>query len=162
MSKAGLILVFLLGSFPVNSPANEDLKARNLRGISAFQLVVEEPTADARTAGITEEAVRNQVGAFFKTFLPRIALDRKEGPSLYVRIILHQRQKEDLYYGTIGVYVDRAVIVLSPKGNFPAFSQVWENTAVFSGRDPLLGTYDILAKLLNLLAGDFKKANPSN
>lgn len=160
MSKAGLIFIFLLGSFPVNSPANDDLKARNLRGISAFQLVVEEPTADARAAGITEEAVRNQVGAFFETFLPHIPLSGKEGPSLYVRIILHKRQKEDLYYGTIGVYVDRAVIVLSPKGNFPAFSQVWENTAVFSGRDPVLGTYEILSKLLNFMVGDFKKENP--
>ena len=160
MGKAGLIFVFLFFLFPVNSPAQEDPKVWNLRGISAFQLIVEKPTPDARAAGMTEEAIRNQVVAFFQTFLPHIVLDRKEGPSLYVRIILHKRQKEDLYYGTIGVYIDRAVIVLSTQGNFPAFSQVWENTAVFSGRDPLLGTYEILAKLLNLLVEDFKKANP--
>ncbi len=160
MGKAGFIFVFLLCLLPVNSPAQEDPKAWSLRGISAFQLVVEKPTPDARAAGVTEEAIRNQVVAFLQTFLPHIPLDGKEGPSLYVRIILHKRQKEDLYYGTIGVHIDRAVIVLSPQGNFPAFSQVWENTAVFSGRDPLLGTYEILAKLLNLLVDDFKKANP--
>jgi hypothetical protein len=160
MGKAGFIFVFLLCFFPVNSPAQEDPKVWSLRGISVFQLIVEQPTTDARAAGMTEEAIRNQVVAFFKTFLPHIPLDGKEGPSLYVRIILHKRQKEDLYYGTIGVHIDRAVIVLSPQGNFPAFSQVWENTAVFSGRDPLLGTYEILAKLLNLLVEDFKKANP--
>jgi hypothetical protein len=160
VGKAGLIFVFLFFLFPANTAAQEDPKVWNLRGISAFQLIVEKPTADARAAGMTEEAIRNQVVAFFQTFLPHIPVDGKEGPSLYVRIILHKRQKEDLYYGTIGVYIDRAVIVLSPQGNFPAFSQVWENTAVFSGRDPLLGTYEILAKLLNLLVEDFKKANP--
>jgi hypothetical protein len=160
MGKAGLIFVFIFYLFPADTPAQEDPKVWNLRGISAFQLIVEQPTADARAAGMTEEAIRNQVVAFFKTFLPHIPPDGKEGPSLYVRIILHKRQKEDLYYGTIGVHIDRAVTVLSPQGNFPTFAQVWENTAVFSGRDPLLGTYEILAKLLHLLVEDFKKANP--
>jgi hypothetical protein len=160
MGKAGFIFVFLLCLFPVSSPAQEDPKVGNLRGISAFQLIVEKLTSDARAAGMAEEAIRNQVVAFFQTFLPHIPLDGKEAPSLYVRIILHKRQKEDLYYGTIGVHIDRAVIVLSPQGNFPAFSQVWENTAVFSGRDPVLGTYEILGKLLTLLIEDFKEANP--
>jgi len=160
MGKAGFIFAFLLCLVPVPSSAGEDPKVRNLGGISAFQLIVEQPTADARNAGITESAIRNQVAAFFKTFIPHIPLDAKEGPSLYVRIVLHKRKQEDLYYGTIGVHVDRAVIILSPKGNFPAFSQIWENTVVFSGRDPLTGTYEILAKLLNLLVEDFKKANP--
>lgn len=160
MGKAGLIFAFLLCLFPVSSPAQEDPKVWNLRDISSFQLIVEQPTADARAAGMTEEAIRNQVVAFLQAFLPHVPLDGKESPSLYVRIVLHKRKKEDLYYGTIGVHIDRAVIVLSPQGNFPAFSQVWENTAVFSGRDPLLGTYEILPKLLNLLVDDFKKANP--
>jgi len=145
---------------PVPFTAGEDLRAWNLRDISAFQLVVEEPTRDAREVGITEEAVRSQVAAIFQKSLPHVPLDGKDGPSLYVRIVLHKRQKDDLYYGMISVHVDRAVLVLSPKENFPTFSQVWENTAVFSGRDPLLGTYEILAKLLNLLIEDCKKANP--
>jgi hypothetical protein len=161
MSKVSLIFILLFLLCPIHSPAGEDPKVWSLRGISAFQLIVEKPTPDAREAGITEEAIRNQVGAFFTAFLPHVPLDGKEGPSLYVRIILYKRQKEDLYYGTIGVHIDRAVTVLSPQGDFPAFSQVWENTAVFSGRDPLLATYEILAKLLNLLVEDFKEANPS-
>lgn len=144
----------------IASLAGEDSKVWNLRDISAFQLIVERPTEDAREVGITEEAVRNQVAALFKTSLSHVPLDRKEGPSLYVRIVLYKRQKEDLYYGVISVNVDRAVMVLSPKGNFPTFSQVWENTVVFSGRDPLPGTYRILADLINLLVGDFQKANP--
>jgi hypothetical protein len=60
----------------------------------------------------------------------------------------------------ISVNVDRAVMVLSPKENFPTFSQVLENTVVFSGKDPLPGTYRILSDLINLLVEDFKKANP--
>jgi hypothetical protein len=159
--KAALIfmLPFLLCS--IQSIAGEDPSVWNLRDIPSFQIIVERPTADAREAGITEEAVRNQVAAHFQTSLPEVSLAGKEGPSLYVRIVLHKRQKDDLYYGLISVHVDRAVIVLSPKGNFPTFSQVWENTVVFSGKDPLLGTYEILGKLLTLLIEDFKKANPS-
>jgi hypothetical protein len=162
MSKVGLILILLFLLCPIYSTAGEDPKAGNLRDISAFQIIVEKPTSDARAAGITEEAIRNQVAAHFQTFLPQVSLDGKEGPSLYVRTVLYKRQKEDLYYGMIGVYIDRAVIVLSPEGNFPAFSQVWENTVVFSGKDPLLGTYEILGKLLRLLIEDFKEANPSH
>ena len=161
MSKVGLIFILFFLLSPLPSTAGEDPKVWSLRGISGFQLIVEKPTPDARAAGITEEAIRNQVVARFQTFLPQLSLDKKEGPSLYVRTILYKRKKEDLYYGTIGVHVDRAVIVLSPQGNFPAFSQIWENTVVFSGRDPLLATYEILAKLLRLLVEDFKEANPS-
>jgi hypothetical protein len=161
MSKAGLFFILLFLLCPVYSPAGEDPKAGNLRDISTFQIIVEKQTADAREAGITEEAARNQVAAHFQTSLPEVSLDGKEGPSLYVRIVLHKRKKEDLYYGMVSVHVDRAVIVLSPKGDFPAFSQVWENTVVFSGKDPLLGTYEILGKLLTLLIEDFKRANSS-
>jgi len=145
---------------PVPFTAGEDLKAWSLRDISAFQLIVERPTRDALEVGITEEALRGQVAAIFQKSLPHIPLDGKDAPSLYVRIVLHKRQRDDLYYGMISVHVDRAVLVLSPKENFPTFSQVWENTVVFSGRDPLLGTYEILAKLLTLLIEDYKKANP--
>ena len=160
MGKAGLTFIFFFLLPPIPSLAGEDSKVWNLRDISAFQLIVERPTEDAREVGITEEAVRNQVAALFKASLSHVPLDRKEGPSLYVRIILYKRQKEDLYYGVISVNVDRAVMVLSPKENFPTFSQVWENTVVFSGRDPLPATYRILAGLINLLVGDFRKANP--
>ena len=156
----GFIFVLLFLLCPIHSTAGENPQTGNLRDISTFQVIVEKPTADAREAGITEEAARNQVIAHFQASLPEVSLDGKEGPSLYVRIILYKRQKEDLYYGTIGVHVDRPVVVLSPQGNFPAFSQVWENTVVFSGRDPLLGTYEILGKLLGLLIKDFKEANP--
>ena len=131
-----------------------------MRDIPAFQIIVERPTADARETGITEEAIRSQVVAHFQTFLPQVSLDGKEGPSLYVRIVLHKRQKDDLYYGMISLHVDRPVIIQSPQGNFPSFSQVWENTVVFSGKDPLSGTYKILARLLTLLIEDIKKANP--
>ena len=162
MSKVGLIFILLFWLCPIHSIAGEDPKVWSLRGISGFQVIVEKPTSDARAAGITEEAIRNQVAAHFQTFLPQVSLDRKEGPSLYVRTILYKRQREDLYYGTISVHIDRAVIVLSPEGNFPAFSQVWENTVVFSGKDPLLATYEILGKLLRLLIEDFKEANPSH
>jgi hypothetical protein len=158
--KLGLIFLSLFWLSPIISPAGEDPRVWNLRDIPAFQLTVEKPTADARQVGITEEAIRNQVAAHFRAFLPHVSLDGKEGPSLYVRILLYKRKKDDFYYGMIGVYVDRPVTVLTPKGNFPAFSQVWENTAVFSGKDPLLATYEILAKLLTLLIEDFKKANP--
>jgi len=162
MSKVGLIFILLFLLSPLHSTAGEDPKVWNLRGISGFQLIVEKPTSDARAAGITEKAIRDQVAAHFRTSLPQVSLDRKEGPSLYVRSILYKRQREDLYYGTISVHIDRAVIVLSPGGNFPAFSQVWENTMVFSGKDPLLGTYEILGKLLTLLIEDLKEANPSH
>jgi len=160
VGKAGLTFIFFFLLPPIPSLAGEDSKVWNLRDISAFQLIVERPTEDAREVGITEEAVRNQVAALFKASLSHVPLDRKEGPSLYVRIILYKRQKEDLYYGVISVNVDRAVMVLSPKENFPTFSQVWEKTVVFSGRDPLPATYRILAGLINLLVGDFRKANP--
>lgn len=162
MSKVGLIFILLFWLSLLHSTAAEDTQVWSLQGISGFQLIVEKPTSDARAAGITEEAIRNQVVAHFQTFLPQIPLDGKEGPSLYVRTLLYKRQKEDLYYGTIGVHIDRAVIVLSPQGNFPAFSQVWENTMVFSGKDPLLATYEILPKLLRLLIEDFKQANPGH
>jgi hypothetical protein len=159
--KAALIFMLPFLLYSLQSIAGEDPSVWNLRDIPSFQIIVERPTADARETGITEEAVRNQVAAHFQTSLPEVSLDRKEGPSLYVRIVLHKRQKDDFYYGLISVHVDRAVIVLSPKGNFPTFSQVWENTVVFSGKDPLLGTYEILGKLLSLLIEDFKVANPS-
>jgi hypothetical protein len=158
--KVGLIFLLFFWLAPILSLAGEDPKVWNLRDITAFQLTVEKPTADARQVGITEEAVRSQVAAHFRASLPRVSLAGKEGPSLYVRILLYKRKKDNFYYGTISLSVDRPVKVLSPKGNFPAFSQVWENTAVFSGKDPLLATYEILPKLLALLIEDFKKANP--
>jgi hypothetical protein len=160
VGKAGLTFIVFFLLPPIASLAGEDSKVWNLRNISAFQLIVERATEDAREVGITEEAVRNQVAALFKASLSHVPLDRKGGPSLYVRIVLYKRQNEDLYYGMISVNVDRAVMVLSPKENFPTFSQVWENTVVFSGKDPLPGTYRILSDLINLLVEDFKKANP--
>jgi len=161
LCKTALIFLFLpLPLFcPSGAGAAEDSKARNLQGISGFQLVVEKPTEDALQAGVTEEAVKNQVGAIFKAYLPQVVLDAKEGPSLYVRVLLYKRKSDNLFYGMINVAVDRPVIVLSPPGDFPAFSQVWENSMVFSGGDPLLSTYGILSRLLNLLVEDFKKAN---
>lgn len=152
------LLIITLLPFP--ALGGENPKVHNLRGISAFQLVIEEPTRDAREAGINEEAIKKQVVAILKKELPKLTLNAKEGPSLYVRVALYKRKTEDLYYGMINVSVDRAVLILAPQGNFPSFSQVWENTIVFSGRDPLLATYEIIGKLLQLLIADFKKANP--
>ena len=159
MGKATLIFIFLFSLFPISSAADENPKAGNLRGITGFQLIVERPTDDALKIGINEEAVKNQVAAIFKASLPQVALDGKGSPSLYVRVVLHKRKKDDLYYGMINVAIDRAVIVLSPPGNFSTFSQVWENSMVFSGGDPLLATYEILARLLNFMIEDFQKAN---
>lgn len=159
MEKTFLFL-FLISLLASPTYGSENPKVRNLQGISSLQLVIEEPTKAAREAGITEEAIRKQVIAIFKKALPRVILGAKEGPSLYVRVALYKRKNEDLYYGMINVTIDRAVLILSPQGNFPSFSQVWENTIIFSGKDPLLGTYEMIAQLLHLLVADFKKANP--
>ena len=156
---AGLLLFLFFFPFPPLPEAAEP-RVWNLQGISALQVVVEGITKDGREAGISEDAVRSQVKALFRASLPQVPLDKAEGPSLYVQILLYKRQKEDLYYGMVSVGVDRPVMVLSEPKNFPAFSQVWQNTIVFSGKDPLLGTYEILAKLVNLLIEDLKKANP--
>lgn len=154
------VLLSLLVAGPPAGQAEEDLKARSLRGITAFQLIVERPTEDAVKAGLSEEGIRGQVTALFRAALPQVSLEGENAPALYVRIVLHKRQKEDLYYGTINVSVDRPVLILSPGGDFPAFSQVWESTLVFSGRDPVLGTFELLPRLIQLLVADFKKANP--
>ncbi len=151
-----LFMVFLSSG----AQSSENPKVRNLQGISSLQIVIEEPTRDAREAGIKEEAIKNQVQAVFKKELPKIKIGAKEGPSLYIRVALYKRKTDDLYYGMINVTVDRAVLILSPKGNFPSFSQVWENTMIFSGKDPLLGTYEMIGQLLQLLIRDLKKANP--
>jgi hypothetical protein len=154
------IIIFFLSLLPFSLHAGEDPRVRNLRDLSAFRVMVESLTPDARQAGITEESLQSQVGAHFRESLPRISLFGKEGPSIYIRIMLYKRKGEDLYYGMIGLSVDRPVMILSPKGDFPTLSQVWEKTAVFSGRDPLLGTFEILSKLLTLLIEDLKTANP--
>jgi hypothetical protein len=154
------IFIFTLCLLPFSLHAGEDPRVRNLRDLSAFQVMIESLTPDARQAGITEESLQSQVGAHFRESLPRISLVGKEGPSIYIRIMLYKRKGEDLYYGMIGLSVDRPVMILSPKGDFPTLSQVWEKTAVFSGRDPLLGTFEILSKLLTLLIEDLKTANP--
>jgi len=138
----------------------DDPKVRNLKDVRSFQLVVENPTPEALQAGIQEEALKNQITALFKASLPQIPLDLKEGPFLYVRVILYKRRSEDLYYGTVSVAVDRAVQIIGPSSHFPALAQVWEQTIVFSGRDPLMGTYEMVAKLIKLLIEDLKKANP--
>jgi len=152
-----LILVFLLAS---TVWADEEPKSRNLKALSSFRLVVEDLSRDAVQAGITEDRIRSQVAAHLKGSLPEVGILEKDGAALYIRVVLYKRKADDLYYGMIGVSVDRAVMILSAGRSFPAFSQVWEKTAVFSGGDPLLGTFDILSKLLNVLAEDFKKANP--
>lgn len=144
-------------------PANlwaDDLKVRNLVDIHGFQLVVERPTEDGLQVGIREEQIKNQVASLFKTLLPQVPLDLKDAPLLYVRVILYKRKKEDLYYGTVSVAVDRPVQIIVPGRPFPALAQVWDQTVVFSGRDPLMGTYEMVAKLIRLLIEDFKKANP--
>jgi hypothetical protein len=155
-----IFLIFLWPSFYLW--AGEDPRVQNLRDITSFRVIIESLTADARQAGITEERVQSQVRAHFQESLPRMVWLEKEGPSIYIRIMLYKRKNEDLHYGMIGLSVDRPVLILSPKGDFPAFSQVWEKTAVFSGGDPLLGTFEILSRLLALLVDDFKRANPSN
>lgn len=153
-------IIFALCLLPFSLHAGEDPRVRNLRDLSSFRVMIESLTPDARQAGITEEALQNQVQAHFRQSLPHISIVEKDGPSIYIRIMLHKRKAEDLYYGMIGLSVDRPVMVLSPKGDFPTLSQVWEKTAVFSGRDPLLGTFEILSKLLILLIEDLKTANP--
>jgi len=155
-----ITLILILCLFPFSLFADEDPRVQNLRGISAFCLTVETLTPDARQVGINEEVVKSQVAAHFKAYLAHIPLVEKDAPSLYIRIVLHKRKGEDLHYGLISLNVDRPVVILSPGGNFPSLSQVWEKTVVFSGRDPLLGTFEILSKLLTLLIEDFKKANP--
>jgi hypothetical protein len=154
------IIIFALGLLPFSLHAGEDLRVQNLRDLSAFRVIVESLTPDARQAGVTEETLQSQVRAHFRESFPHISLVEKEGPSIYVRITLYKRKTEDLYYGMIGLSVDRPVMILSAKGDFPTLSQVWEKTAVFSGRDPLLGTFEILSKLLTLLIEDLKAENP--
>jgi hypothetical protein len=154
------IIIFALCFLPFSLHAGEDPRVQNLRDLSAFRVMIESLTPDARQAGVTEETVQRQVRAYFRESLPHISLVEKEGPSIYIRIMLYKRKAEDLYYGMIGLSVDRPVMILSPKGDFPTLSQVWEKTAVFSGRDPLLGTFEILSKLLTLLIEDLKAANP--
>jgi hypothetical protein len=154
------LFFFSLGLLPFPLLAGESPRVRNLRDLPAFRVLVEHLTPDARQAGISEEAIESQVRANFRQFLPHISLEEKEGPSIYIRIVLHKRKAEDLYYGMIGLSIDRPVMVLSSKGDFPTLSQVWERTAVFSGRDPLLGAFEILARLLNQLIEDLKAANP--
>lgn len=159
MKKIFILFLFFTFLCPI-AQGVENPKVRNLQGISSLQIVIEEPTRDAREAGIKEEAIKNQVKAIFKKEFPKLKIDTKEGPSLYIRVALYKRKAEDLYYGMINLTVDRAVLILSPQGNFPSYSQVWENTMIFSGKDPLLGTYDMIGKLLQLLIMDLKKANP--
>lgn len=159
MTKVFLIFL-LITFFPSPGQGIENPKVRNLQGISSLQIVIEDPTRDAREAGIKGEAIKNQVQAIFKKELPGLKIGAKEGPSLYIRVALYKRKADDLYYGMINVTVDRAVLIISPPGNFPSFSQVWENTIIFSGKDPLLGTYEMIGKLLQLLIKDLKEANP--
>jgi len=159
MKKIFLIILFI-NLFCSAALGVENPKVRNLQGVSSLQIVIEEPTRDARQAGIKEEAIKNQVMAIFKKELPKLKIGAKEGPSLYIRVALYKRKTDDLYYGMVNITVDRAVLILSPQGNFPSFSQVWENTMIFSGKDALLGTYEMIAKLLQLLIADLKKANP--
>jgi len=160
MWKGNLFLV-LVSLFASAVWADEEPKSWNLEGISSFRLVVEELSRDAVQAGITEDRIRSQVAAHLKGSLPELLILEKDGAAvLYIRIVLYKRKADDLYYGMIGVSVDRAVMILSAGGNFPGFSQIWEKTAVFSGGEPLLGTFEILSKLLNVLAKDFKEANP--
>ncbi len=154
------IIFFFLFLLPFSIHAGEDPRVRNLRDLSAFRVTIESLTPDARRAGVSEEAIESQVRAHFRESLPHVSLIEKEGPSIYIRIMLYKRRAEDLYYGMIGLSVDRPVLILSGKGDFPTLSQVWEKTAVFSGRDPLLGTFEILSKLLTLLIEDLKSANP--
>jgi len=160
MWKGNLFLV-LVSLFASAVWADEEPKSWNLEGISSFRLVVEELSRDAVQAGITEDRIRSQVAAHLKGSLPELLILEKDGAAaLYIRVVLYKRKADDLYYGMIGVSVDRAVMILSAGGNFPGFSQIWEKTAVFSGGEPLLGTFEILSKLLNVLAKDFKEANP--
>jgi hypothetical protein len=157
--KLFIIIVFL-SLLPFSLHAGEDPRVQNLRDLSAFRVIIESLTPDARQAGVTEETLQSQVQAHFRESFPRISLAEKEGPSIYIRIMLYKRKTEDLYYGMIGLSIDRPVMILSAKGDFPSLCQVWEKTVVFSGRDPLLGTFEILSKLLTLLIEDLKAANP--
>lgn len=154
------IIIFTLFLLPFSLHAGEDPRVRNLSDLSGFRVTIESLTPDARQAGVREETIDSQVRAHFRESLPYISLVEKEGPSIYIRIILHKRKAEDLYYGMIGLSVDRPVMILSAKGEVPILAQVWEKTAVFSGRDPLLGTFEILSTLLTLLIEDLKAANP--
>lgn len=159
MKKIFILFLLFIFLYPI-AHGVESPKVHNLQGISSLQIVIEEPPRDAQEAGIKEEAIKNQVKAIFIKELPKFKIGAKEGPSLYIRVALYKRQAEDLYYGMINVTVDRAVLIISPQGNFPSYSQVWENTMIFSGKDPLLATYDMINKLLQLLIMDLKKANP--
>ncbi len=154
------IIIFVICFLPFSLYADQDPRVHNLRDLSAFRVIVESLTPNARQAGVTEETLQSQVRAHFRDSFPHISLAEKEGPSIYIRVILYKRKTEDLYYGMIGLSVDRPVMILSAKGDFPTLSQVWEKTAVFSGRDPLLGAFEILSKLLTLLIEDLKAANP--
>ncbi len=154
------IIILVICFLPFSLYAGEDPRVQNLRDLSAFRVIIESLTPDARQAGVTEETLQSQVQAHFRESFPHISLAEREGPSIYVRIMLYKRKTEDLYYGMIGLSVDRPVMILSAKGDFPSFSQVWEKTVVFSGKDPLLGTFEILSKLLTLLIEDLKVANP--
>ncbi len=154
------IIISVICCLPFSLYAGEDPRVQNLRDLSAFRVIIESLPPDARQAGVTEEALLSQVQAHFRESFPYISLAEKEGPSIYIRIMLYKRKTEDLYYGMIGLSVDRPVMIVSVKGDFPSFSQVWEKTVVFSGRDPLLRTFEILSKLLTLLIEDLKVANP--
>lgn len=160
--SAKLLLFALLISIALTPPSSnaQEYEALNLRHISGVHLLVESITPDARRAGVTEEMIKSQVAAHFKESLPQVALTENKGILVYVRIVIHKRKDEELHYGFISLSVDRPVTVLSSMGDFPAVCQVWGRTAVFSGRDPLLGTFEILSRLTTLLIQDFQKANP--
>jgi len=127
MALIGLFLLFL----PASLGRADEGKARHLKGIPGFQLIVEKPTEDCRRVGIQEESLRDPVVAIFRSSRTDIPLDLKDGPILYLRVLLDKRKSEDLYHGTVSVAVDRPVYILSAGGDFPAIAQVWENTIVF-------------------------------
>ncbi len=157
-----LLLSTLMAAFALTPPPSnaQEFEALNLRHISGVYLLVESITPDARRAGVTEEIIKSQVAAHFQESLPQVALTENKGTLVYVRIVIHKRKDEELHYGFISLSVDRPVTVLSSRGDFPAVCQVWGRTAVFSGRDPLLGAFEILSRLTTLLIQDFQKANP--
>jgi hypothetical protein len=116
------IIIFVILLHPFSLHASEDPRVRNLRYLSAFRVIIESLTPDARQAGVAEETLQSQVRAHFRQSFPHISLTEKDGPSIYIGVMLYKRKTEDLYYGMIGLSVDRPVMILSAKGDFPTLS----------------------------------------
>src|SRR5262245_28038058 len=131
-------LWFLTTNSLLGEPTQQQDRSGPLTSLKSLHIVVDEVSADARTAGITESDLKAQTLAALKRNIPALTI-RDGGPFIGITVTVLENKTvvgQSGYAAFVYVVVTRPVMILSDDGNSIPIShpaKVWDKGTLVTG-----------------------------